>query len=135
MAKVQIKRMGVFSCAKIYSITLAAMGLIVGIIYGLIFMVVGGAMMAGGGRDSGMAGGSSIVIGIVMMVAIPVMYGIIGFIAGVIGALVYNVAAGIVGGLELELENVDGGTTYAPPAPNWGDQPPYTPGQQQQDPY
>ena len=70
-----------------------------------------------------------------MMIAIPVMYGIIGFVAGIIGALVYNVAAGIVGGLELELENMDGGTTYAPPAPNWGDQPPYTPGQQQQYPY
>ena len=135
MAKVQIKRMGVFSCAKIYSITLAAMGLIVGVIYGLIFIVLGGAMMAGGGRDSGLAGGSTLVIGLVMMIAIPVMYGIIGFIAGIIGALVYNVAAGVVGGLELEIENMDGGTTYAPPAPNWGDQPPYTPGQQQQYPY
>ena len=135
MAKVQIKRMGVFSCAKIYSITLAAMGLIVGVIYGLIFMVVGGAMMAGGGRDAGTAGASSLVIGLVMMIAIPVMYGIIGFIGGIVGALVYNVAAGIVGGLELEIENMDGGTTYAPPAPNWGDQPPYTPGQQQQYPY
>ena len=136
MAKVQIKRMGVFSCAKIYSITLAAMGLIVGVIYGLIFIVLGGAMMAaGGGRDSGMAGGSTLVIGLVMMIAIPVMYGIIGFIGGIIGALVYNVAAGIVGGLELEIENMDTGTSYAPPAPNWGDQPPYTPGQQQQYPY
>ena len=131
MAKVQIKRMGVFSCAKIYSITLAAMGLIVGVIYGLIFMVVGGAMMAGGGRDSGAAGASSLVIGLVMMIAIPVFYGIIGFIGGIIGALVYNVAAGVVGGLELEIENMDTGTSYAPPAPNWGDQPPYTPGQQQ----
>ena len=131
MAKVQIRRMGVLSCAKIYSITLAAMGLILGVIYGLIFMVVGGAMMAGGGRDSGMAGGSSIVIGLVMMIAIPVFYGVIGFVGGIIGALVYNVAAGVVGGLELELENMDG-TTYAPPpSPNWGDQPPYTPGQQQ----
>ena len=135
MAKVQIKRMGVFSCAKIYSITLAAMGLIVGVIYGLIFMVVGGAMMAGGGRDSGAAGASSLVIGLVMMIAIPVFYGIIGFIGGIIGALVYNVAAGVVGGLELEIENMDTGTSYAPPAPNWGDQPPYTPGQQQQYPY
>ena len=135
MAKVQIKRVGVFSCAKIYSITLAAMGLVVGVIYGLIFMVLGGAMMAGGGRDAGTAGASSLVIGLIMMIAIPVFYGVIGFIGGIIGGLVYNIAAGVVGGLELELENMDGGTTYAPPAPNWGDQPPYTPGQQQQYPY
>jgi hypothetical protein len=78
-----------------------------------------------------MAGGSSIVVGLVMMIAIPVFYGVIGFIGGLIGALVYNVAAGVVGGLELELENLDG-TNYAPPpSPNWGDQPPYAPGQQQ----
>jgi hypothetical protein len=135
MAKVQIKRVGVFSCAKIYAITLAAFGIIIGVIYGLLFMIVGGAMMAGGGRDSGAAGASSLVIGLIMMVAIPVLYGIIGFIAGIIGGVVYNVASGVVGGLELELENVDGGAGYAPPAPNWGDQPPYTPGQQQQYPY
>jgi hypothetical protein len=72
MAKVQIRRMGVLSCAKIYSITLAAMGLILGVIYGLIFMVVGGAIMAGGGRESGAAGASSLVVGLVMMIAIPV---------------------------------------------------------------
>ncbi len=130
MAKVQIKRVGVFSCAKMYSITLAAIGLIIGVIYGLIFMVVGGAMMASGGRDTGPAGASSLVIGLVMMIAIPVFYGILGFIGGLIGGLVYNVASGIVGGLELELESMDG-TSYAPPAPNWGDQQPYTPGQQQ----
>ena len=136
MAKVQIRRVGISSCAKIYSITLAAMGLIIGIIYGLIFMVVGGAMMAGGGRDSGAAGASSLVIGLVMMIAIPVFYGIIGFIGGLIGGLVYNVAAGVVGGLELELENMDGTSYATPPSPNWGDQPPYTPGPgQQQYPY
>lgn len=135
MAKVQIKRVGVFSCAKIYSITLAAIGLIFGILYGLIFMVLGGAMMAaGGGREAGAAGASSLVIGLLMMIIIPITYGIIGFIGGLIGGLVYNVASGVVGGLELELESMDG-TTYAPPSPNYGDQPPYTPGQQQQYPY
>ena len=135
MAKMQIKRVGVLSCAKIYSVTLAAFGIIIGVIYGLIFMVVGGAMMAGGGRDSGAAGASSLVIGLIMMVAIPVFYGVIGFIAGIIGGLVYNVASGFVGGLEIELESMDGGGYAAPPSPNYGDQPPYTPGQQQQYPY
>src|ERR1044072_4993157 len=121
MAKMQIKRVGVFSCAKIYSVTLAAFGIIIGVIYGLIFMVVGGAMMAGGGRNSGSAGASSLVIGLIMMVAIPVFYGIIGFIAGIIGGLVYNVAAGFVGGLELELENMDGPGYAAPPPPHRGE--------------
>lgn len=131
MAKMQIKRMGVFSCAKIYSITLAAFGVIIGVIYGLIFMVVGGAMMAGGGRGSGGAGASSLVIGLVMMVAIPIFYGVLGFIAGALGGLIYNVAAGFVGGLELELEPV-GDTYAAPPSPQWGaQQQQYNPHQQQ----
>ena len=135
MTKVQIRRMGVFSCAKIYSITLAAMGLIVGVIYGLLFMVVGGAMMAGGGRDSGAAGASSLVVGLIMMVVIPIVYGVIGFVAGAIGGVVYNIAAGFVGGIELELESMDGAGYSAPPAPGWGEQPPFQPGQQQQYPY
>jgi len=135
MAKVQVKRVGVFSYAKITAVTMAAFGVIIGVIYGLIFMVVGGAMMAGGGRGSSGAGASSFVIGLVLMVAIPVISGIFGFIAGAIGAFIYNVASGFVGGLELELENMDGAGYAAPPSPNYGDQPPYPPGQQQQYPY
>jgi hypothetical protein len=131
MAKMHLKRVGVFSCGKIFALTWAAMGLVIGVIYGLIFMVVGGAMLAGGGRDSGAAGASGFVIGLIMMVAIPIFYGFLGFIMGLIGGLVYNIGAGTIGGLELELENMDGSGYAAPPTPNYGDQPPYTPGQQQ----
>ena len=134
MTKVQVKRVGVFSLAKMYAVTMAAFGVIIGVIYGLIFMVVGGAMMAGGGRDSGAAGASSLVIGLIMMVAIPIFYGVLGFLAGALGGVIYNVAARSVGGIELELENMDGGYS-APPSPQWGEQPPYQAGQQQQYPY
>ncbi len=134
MAKVQIKRVGVFSYAKITSVTMAAFGVILGVIYGLIFMAVGGAMMAGGGRDANTAGASSLVIGLIMMVAIPIFYAVIGFLAGLLGGVVYNVAARTVGGIELELENMDGGGYAAPPSPNWNAQS-YQPGQQQQYPY
>jgi hypothetical protein len=134
MAKVQVKRVGVFSYAKITSVTMAAFGVILGVIYGLIFMAVGGAMMAGGGRGAGTAGASSLVIGLIMMVAIPIFYAVIGFLAGLLGGVVYNVAARTVGGIELELENMDGDGYAAPPSPNWNAQS-YQPGQQQQYPY
>jgi hypothetical protein len=111
-----------------YAVTMAAFGLIFGVIYGLIFMVVGGAIMAGGGREAGGAGVGSFAIGLIMMVAIPVFYGILGFIGGALGGVIYNVAAGFVGGIELELESLDGGYSNPPP-PQWGTQPP--PGQQQ----
>ena len=133
MTKVQVKRVGVFSLAKIYAVTMAAFGVIIGVIYGLIFMVVGGAMMAGGSRGSGTAGASSLVIGLIMMVAIPVFYGVIGFIAGALGGVIYNIASGFVGGIELEIENIDGGYS-TPPSPQWGAQQ-YQPNQQQQYPY
>ena len=133
MAKVQVKRVGVFSMAKMYAVTMAAFGIIIGVIYGLIFMVAGGAMMAGGGRDAGTVGASSLVIGILMMVGVPIFYGVLGFIFGALGGVIYNVAAGFVGGVELELENMDDGY-QPPPPPQWGAQT-HQPGQQQQYPY
>ena len=39
-----------------------------------------------------------------------------GFVAGIIGALIYNAVAGIVGGVKLELEGVH--QEYAPPPPH-----------------
>lgn len=135
MAKFQIKRMGVFSCAKITAVVMAALGIIIGVIYALFFMIVGGAMLAGGGRDTGAAGVSGVVIGLIMLVVIPIFYGVMGFIMGAIGGVAYNVAAPSMGGLEVELEGMDGGGYSTPPAPGWGEQPPYQPGQQQQYPY
>ncbi|MGH7784156.1 MAG: hypothetical protein ACREO5_09995, partial [Candidatus Binatia bacterium] len=59
------------------------------------------------GSDARLAvGGGGVVIGIVAMIGIPIMYGIIGFIGGAIGAAVYNIFAGFVGGIEIEVENI-----------------------------
>ena len=129
MAKMVIRRFGVFSAAKIYAVVLAGIGIIVGIIYGLFFIIFGAAMMAGSGHNSGAAGASTLVIGLVMMIVIPIFYGVLGFILGAIGALIYNTAAGIIGGLELELDNADTGYS-APPPPQYGANQ-YQPGQQQ----
>lgn len=38
------------------------------------------------------------------MIALPNFYGIMGFVGGIIMAAIYNFVAGIVGGLELDLE-------------------------------
>ena len=134
MAKMVVKRVGILSYAKIMAVTMAAFGVILGVIYGLLFMIVGGAMMAGGGRGSTGAGASSLAVGLVMMVAIPIFYAILGFLAGLLGGVIYNVAARTVGGIELELENMDGGGYAPPPSPSWNAQS-YQPGQQQQYPY
>jgi hypothetical protein len=57
------------------------------------------------------------------MVAFPLIYGVIGSIGGAIGALIYNIAAGIVGGIKIEFEG--GARAYAPPPQQqpWAPQP------------
>ena len=133
MAKMVIKRFGVLSAAKLYAVVMAAIGLIIGIPLGLIMMVVGAAVMSMG-RDGAAGGGVGIGMGLFYMIGLPIIYAVLGFVMGAVGAAVYNIAARTIGGLELELENAEAG--YAsPPSPNFGDQPPYQPGQQQQYPY
>lgn len=117
MAEMVIRRVGVFSLAKMQSLLMFVIGLIIGVLYGLFFMIFGAAMFATMPRgDSQMAGGvSTIVIGLVLMIGIPIFYAILGFIGGLISGLVYNLAAGVVGGIKLDLEATAG--QYAPPPP------------------
>lgn len=134
MAKMVVKRVGVFSLAKIQSVIMAAVGLVIGIPLGLITMVFGAAIMAAGGSDGRAGGGVGFGFGLFCMIGLPIMYGILGFITGAISALVYNVASGFLGGLELELENADAGYAAPPQPQDWQAQQ-YNPGQQQQHPY
>jgi hypothetical protein len=112
MAQLTITHLGVLSVAKIYGAITAVFGLIIGVIYGLFVMLFGAAMMS----QSRGAGGASVLIGLVMIVVIPIVYGVIGFIAGAIGALIYNVAAGIAGGIEIDVTG-DSQLYAAPPPP------------------
>ena len=117
MPEMTIRRFSVFSVAKIQSLLMFVIGLIIGVLYGLIFMIAGAAMTAlVPGRDSQtMSGVGSVVVGLIIMIAVPIFYGVIGFIGGAIGAMVYNIAAGVVGGIRFELEGTTVG--YAPPMP------------------
>ena len=123
MAEMTIRRFGVLSVAKMYGLVMFIGGLIVGVLYGLFFIIFGAAMSAFGNNQTTAGGVSSVVIGIVMMIAIPIMYGLLGFIMGAIGALIYNALSGIIGGVKFDLEGVQ--QEYAPPPPphNWEPQP------------
>ena len=117
MAEMTIRRFNVFSVAKIQGFLGFVIGLLIGVVYGLVFMIFGAAIssLAPQGDSQAMGGVGAIVIGLIIMIAVPVFYGILGFIGGAIGALVYNLAAGVVGGLKFELEGV--APAYAPPPP------------------
>ncbi|HEY8010835.1 MAG TPA: hypothetical protein VIE67_07520 [Rudaea sp.] len=76
-----------------------AMGVALGLIAALLFMTFGS--MIGGLTNHAAAGMFG---GIAMLIFLPIMYGICGFIAGAVGAFVYNLVAGVVGGVEIETE-------------------------------
>ena len=82
------------------------MSLLISVPYGMMVMIFGAVMVGSGANEGMMAGGGAIVMGLMIMIGIPVFYAIIGFIAGALGALIYNIFAGIVGGVEIEVENV-----------------------------
>ena len=42
--------------------------------------------------------------GVGSVVILPVFYGVIGFLAGALMSAIYNVVAGLAGGVELNLE-------------------------------
>ena len=126
MAEMMVRRVGILSVAKIEGLLMFVIGLIIGVIYGLIFIIFGATIMAAMAQRSGaeaLSGLGPIVGGVIIMIVFPIFYGIMGFIVGAIGALIYNLAASVVGGIRLELE----ATTpqyAAPPAPQqWSGNP------------
>ena len=107
MNKLRIRKLGVLSFAKMQGLVGLVIGLIIGVIYGLIiiaYSLLGASMISGDSRLA--VGGGGVVIGIIAMIGFPIMYGILGFVGGAIGALLYNLFAKVVGGVEIEVQNI-----------------------------
>jgi outer membrane lipoprotein SlyB len=45
--------------------------------------------------------------GIAMIIFLPIIYGIVGFIGGVLGAAIYNMISNWIGGFEVEVEDIE----------------------------
>ena len=123
MAEMTIRRFGVFSVAKMSAIIWFIFGLIVGVLYGLFFMIFGAALSSFAPEGQGMDATGSIVAGVFMMVVIPIIYGIMGLIAGAVGTLVYNILAGMIGGVKFEIEGVQQAYSPPPPPQDWAPNP------------
>jgi len=116
MAEMTIRRFGVFSVAKMYGLLLFVFGILIGVIYGLMFIGLGLSMSGlEGAEGAGFGALGGVAMGVLFMIGVPIMYGVFGFIGGAIGALVYNAMAGIIGGVKFDLEGV--AQEYAPPPP------------------
>jgi hypothetical protein len=93
-----IKRIGPLSLAKIAGTLYAVVGLVIGCIFSLF------AMAGGFGTDSREIGAFAPMIGAGAILVLPILYGCLGFIAMFIGAWIYNGLAGLVGGIELDIQ-------------------------------
>ena len=106
----RIRRVGVFSCAKIVGILYAVIGLFAGLFMAFFSML--GATF--GETDMGQEGAIfGALFGIGGIIFMPIIYGVMGFIFTAIGAAIYNLLAGAVGGIEVDLEPM-GPSGHAP---------------------
>jgi len=84
----QIRRFGVGQTAKVVAVLYAIMGLIIVPIFLIASMLSPNKSQFGTG----------------FALALPIIYGVIGFIFTAIGCALYNFVAGLVGGIEVELD-------------------------------
>ena len=91
----ELKKVGVFSVAKIF----AVISLILGLIFGIIVLIAGGVVALFSPEAAAAMAGAGIVLVIVMAIGGAIW----GFIYGAIAAFIYNLAAGWFGGIEVEL--------------------------------
>ncbi len=93
-----IKRVGPLSCAKLSGTLYALIGLLIG---GIVSMI---AMAGGAASDNTFGQGMGAALGVGAIVLFPILYGLMGFVATLIGAWLYNIVAGMVGGIEIDVQ-------------------------------
>lgn len=98
----RLTKVGVLSFGKFMGASMALMGLIFGVIYGGLIILLSVIGAAAGQQNAGAIGAMGIGMGLAMIVGIPVFYGAIGFVIGLIYAAVTNLVLGVIGGLEVE---------------------------------
>lgn len=97
-----LRRIDPFSAMKMAFCVYAMIGFVVGAILSLISLIGGFALLSSG--EEGVEGMIGILFGVGAIIILPIFYGILGTIAGLIGSLIYNMAASFTGGLEVDIE-------------------------------
>jgi len=86
-------------------------GIVLGVLYALLsliavpFLLIAGAGIAAAARQNGTAVPFAFIFGAGALF-LPVLYGVMGFITGVIAAAVYNLVAKMTGGIEVTVEDI-----------------------------
>ena len=89
-----VKRIGLLSLAKITTLFGILHGIVMGLFWGFFIEMLGFAA-----RRPGIAG----LVGLGLFVVLIIAGAVIGFIAGIVWAFLYNIFAGWTGGVEIEV--------------------------------
>ena len=99
-----IRRVGPGSAFKVGLVLYALMGLVMGIFMAGLSMLLGLMGLGSPGvPDVPGAHIARLFMGAGAIIFLPVMYGVFGGVFAAIGAFVYNLVAGWVGGLEIDI--------------------------------
>jgi len=103
----RIRRFGVMKTATVVAIMYMVIVGVFVVPFGLLALLVAPSQGSGAG-----AGVSILLLGLIAIFG----YGLLGWVFTAVSAAIYNLAAGWVGGIEVEIETV----TPPPPLPVWG---------------
>ena len=93
-----ITRVAPLSVAKVAAILYAVIGLIVGAFFSLFAMI--GGLAAAANNDG--AGAFGAIFGMGAIILAPIFYACVGFVMTLIMAALFNLATGMVGGIEID---------------------------------
>jgi hypothetical protein len=104
--KRRIKRISPVQAGKMLGVLYCGMGLLL-----VPFFLLAGAMGAFAQQANNQSPGNvpaALLAGFSLgfAILIPIFYGVVGFVFGVIGAALYNLVASWIGGFEVEVEEV-----------------------------
>lgn len=94
--RMRLRRVGVVSVAMFGG----AAGVLAGLMIGAVFFLL--SLLGVGASSNGQNVTPLVGLGVSAIVFAPIIYGVVGFVGGLIHAFVYNIVAGMSGGIQVE---------------------------------
>ena len=96
-----VRRIGAWSVGRVYGAMMATLGLFFGGCIALFSLV--GAGIAGANNPD-IPSWMGAVLGVGAVIVLPLFYGVLGLVMGAVMAALYNIFAGMVGGIDLDVQ-------------------------------
>jgi len=100
-----LKQIGVLSLARMLGGLYAAIGLIIGVFFSIASAIGGLAASMAANTEEAAGAAIALMFGVGAIIFVPLMYGAMGFIGGAFAALLFNLLAGVFGGIEMTFVN------------------------------